>query len=732
MEKDNTNKRTGSARFGSNNPRNHESKSVRNFYHRKDKKHSDKKSDSQTVNSPHKLNLNKEGVYLVPLGGCREFGMNCNLYYCRGKWIMIDLGIGFETEEVGGVSVLMPNVDFIRNIPREDFLGFIITHGHEDHLGGVQYLKKYIESAHRAQHPANPEWKIPVYSSQFTISLLNKKLEDMGSKEECLLYSVKPKEVIEIGPFKIHWIGVTHSIPDNAMVGVTAKINDAGREVTIIHTGDWRFDPNPVLGEKSDLTMLAEFQKEDVIAVVGDSTQAMVDGPFKTETDVKDSIEAIISKIKKGRVVVVCFSTNLSRVDTCARIGQKVGRKVALVGRSLHRIEKVALENGYLEGIDTFLTEDEAAMHKRDELLIVCVGSQGEPKSGLRRLAEQSHPKVKVEKGDTIIISARTITGKEKDINEMMNKFAEMGVNVITTHHDADIHVSGHPPRDDLMTLYKLVQPKAIVPVHGEMVHLIAHMELANSMGIKAMTPKNGQVIFLGPTKNPNVTNTPRGTQAKTVALEDILTVDGEVKVGKLALDGKTIVDAQGLIVKQRMTLKYGCIVVSVLVKPDHHWETEICLYGICEEYEENLRREIAMIVETAIHKVPPESRKSYQLLNAAIRHAVRSCMFLRRSTDPVVIVLAHIPRGTVIINAKQNDQNKWSLKLESKTSNCNPKAIETIEKSLSLIASKVTARHRDRAMSDIRYEVEKCLNAFEPHLKPYIMVQFEHRHDER
>lgn len=547
------------------------------------------------------LKINKNGLYFLPLGGTGEFGLNLNMYCCDGKWIIVDLGVSFDGSS--SIGVFMPKIDFIKSIPREDILGILITHGHEDHLGAVQYLWRYI--------------KRPVYATPFTISLLKHKIKDMRGRYESDLVEVKMRDKLDIGPFTVQWASVTHSIPDNSMIMIRTKYGN------VLHTGDWRFDDSPVIGEKSDVKLLEDFGKEGVLAVVGDSTNAMTEGKFASEEDVKQSLESIIAKITKGRVVVVCFSTNVSRVDSCARIAQRVNRRVALVGRSLHRIKEVSLENGYLEGVPEFITEEMARTCPREELLIVCTGSQGEPNSGLRRLADNEHPKIKLEEGDTVIISARMITGKEKDINEMLNKLAKRGINTITTKQDADVHVSGHPPQEDLKRLYAMIKPAIGVPVHGETRNLIAHRNLFRSLGIKSELIDNGDMMHLSKVDYRRV---------------------AKVEFGQLGLDGKVLIPRSGTVLMERAWLgSNGCVIVTIVIHSVEQFDRSVTLFGVCEHYDHRFKNTLLEKVDTILRGLTPEERNDPRKLANAVRSSIQNYIFIERGIDPKIFVTPFI-----------------------------------------------------------------------------------------
>ena len=562
-----------------------------------------------------KAKIDPNSLYFLPLGGTGEFGLNLNAYYCDGKWLIVDLGVSFDG--TSSINVFMPKIDFLRSIPRENILGIIVTHGHEDHVGAVQYLWRFL--------------RVPVYTTPFTASLLQRKIRDMRGKHEAELHVVKMREKVQLGPFLIQWASVTHSIPDNSMVLIRTQYGN------ILHTGDWRFDDSPVIGEKSDLDLLEAFGKEGVLAVVGDSTNAMTEGKFASEEDVKTSLEHIIKNITTGRVVVVCFSTNLSRVDSCARIGQKVGRRVALVGRSLHRIKDVAIENGYLTGVPDFVTEDMVKGINPDHVLIVCTGSQGEPHSALRRFADNEHPKITLETGDTVIISARMITGKEKDINDMINKLVKRGIKVITTKQDADIHVSGHPPQDDLKRLYNIVKPRIGIPVHGEVRNLIAHRDLFRSIGVRSEFIENGDLMLLAP------------GQYKKIA---------SVEFGQLGLDGKVLIPRSGTVLMERTWLGGGgCIFISIIIVNPDDYKFLVNMFGVSEHTEYRFRHSVEAKIEAIMKSIPHKSRLEQKRVISDIRNGLQGYIFMERGIDPKIFVHAFIEGSNNYIEVNPEDE---------------------------------------------------------------------------
>ncbi|MBM3573614.1 MAG: ribonuclease J, partial [Alphaproteobacteria bacterium] len=416
-------------------------------------------------------------LYFVPLGGANEIGMNLNLFGHQGKWLMVDLGVTFASEGAPGIEVIMPDPAFIAE-RRKDLVGLVLTHGHEDHLGAVQYLW--------------PRLRCAVYATPFTAALLRAKLRDDGMNEPVEIREVALGAQFDIGPFAIEMITLTHSIPEpNALVIRTS----AG---TVLHTGDWKFDPCPLVGPQADYDGLRRVGDEGVLALVGDSTNVFVAGEAGSESDVRQNLMSLIGRFRH-RVAVACFASNVARLDSVARAAAKNGRHVALVGRALWRIHDAAKATGYLKGLPEFLTDEEAGHLPRHEILLLCTGSQGEARAALARIASGSHPHIVLEQGDAALFSSRVIPGNERAIGLLQNQLGALGVEVVTAIEEP-IHVSGHPARDELARMYQLIRPQIALPVHGERRHLAEHCRLAESCQVpQSVIVGNGAVVRLAP-----------------------------------------------------------------------------------------------------------------------------------------------------------------------------------------------------------------------------------------
>ena len=370
-------------------------------------------------------------LYFVPLGGAGEIGMNLNVYGYQGDWLIIDCGVTFGDDSQPGLEVVMPDPGFI--VERRDrLLGIVATHAHEDHIGAIPYLWRQL--------------RCPIWATPFTASFLRAKLAETGFADQVKIHVVPLSGRFTIGPFDLELITLTHSIPEPNAVALRTPVG------TVLHTGDWKFDPDPLIGPTADEAALRRLGDEGVLALVGDSTNALRPGTSGSEAELRRSLIDLIGRYD-ARVAVACFASNVARLETIARAAAAHGREIALVGRSLWRIDKAARENGYLTDLPRFLTEDEAGYIPRDRILMICTGSQGEPRAALSRIARDDHPHVVLETGDVVIFSSRIIPGNEKSINRLQNALVRLGVEIIT-EEDHFVHVSGHPARDEWDTFY--------------------------------------------------------------------------------------------------------------------------------------------------------------------------------------------------------------------------------------------------------------------------------------
>ena len=473
----------------------------------------------------------KERVRISFLGGINEIGKNMTVYEYKNDMFIVDCGLAFPTAELPGVDLVIPDFTYIKNC-RERIRGIIITHGHEDHIGGLAYLLKQVN--------------IPVYATKLTIGLIKGKLEEHGLLGNVKLVEIKPRDNITLGSFNIELIHVNHSIPD--AVGLAIRC-PAG---IIIQTGDFKIDTTPVDGDMIDLPRFAEYGKKGVLALLSDSTNAERPGYTMSERNVGDSFEKLFAKAKHKRIIVATFASNIHRVQQIIDVAQTRGRKVAVIGRSLENLVKVGEELGYLIVPKNILIPiDSIGSYADDKLVIITTGSQGEPMSALTKMAFGDHRKVSITPNDYVIISATPIPGNEKMVGNVVNALMKRKVEVIYEKM-YEVHVSGHACQEDLKLMMGLVNPKYFIPVHGEQKHLVKHAGLAETMGI----PKDNIYI-------PDI--------AETVELtEDYIKKVGTVPAGDIYVDGLGVGDVGNIVLNDRKRLSQDGIIIVVATIDSH------------------------------------------------------------------------------------------------------------------------------------------------------------------
>lgn len=526
----------------------------------------------------------RKELLFIPLGGAGEIGMNFYLYGCSGKWLAVDLGITFGDDSMPFIDVMMPDPTFIE-AKKSDLAGLVITHGHEDHLGAVAHLW--------------PRLGCPVYATPFAAELLRGKLEEAGLLGRVPLREVPQGAKFDVGPFAIELITMTHSIPEPNAVVIRTPLG------TVLHTGDWKFDSDPLLGPLSDTEALRRIGDEGVLAMVGDSTNAMVTGASGSEGEVRSSLIELFSTFT-GRIAVACFASNVARLESIAVAAAANGRRVALVGRSMKRIAEAARRCGYLTEAPPLLSEDEVRRSPRDEVLYICTGSQGEPRSALARIAGEGYPGVELERGDVVIFSSRVIPGNERAIHRLQNQLTRLGVRVVNDR-DHFIHVSGHPAREELTSMYGLVRPRIAIPIHGEMRHLAAHAALAESCGVKqALVTEDGGVVRLAPGK------------AELI---------GMVQTGRLAMDGPRIISLDSELLRSRKrTMFNGVVLLTLVVDRLGHLvaDPQLSAPGIFDPANENDGVGVVKAVRAAVSRLSASDRRDDELMRETVRLAVR------------------------------------------------------------------------------------------------------------
>ena len=537
-------------------------------------------------------------LYFVPLGGAGEIGMNLNLYGYGGEWLILDCGVTFGDDSQPGLEVVMPDPGFIVE-RRDQLLGIVATHAHEDHIGAIPYLWSQL--------------RCPVWATPFTASLLRAKLAETGFADQVKINVVPISGRFTIGSFDLELITLTHSIPEPNAVALRTPVG------TVLHTGDWKFDPDPLIGPTADEAALRKLGDEGVLALIGDSTNALRPGTSGSEADLRRSLIDLIGRYD-ARVAVACFASNVARLETIARAAAIHGRDVALVGRSLWRIDKAARENGYLADLPRFLTEDEVGYIPRDRVLLICTGSQGEPRSALSRIARDDHPHVVLETGDAVIFSSRIIPGNEKAINRLQNALVRLGVEIVT-EEDHFVHVSGHPARDELVRMYQMVRPQIAIPVHGEARHLIAHAQLAGECQVQQpLVIQNGDMVRLA---------------ANRAAVVD------EVPVGRLASDGKGLLPLDGTTLKDRRRVTFNGTAIATLVV-DRQGRTmappTISLIGVVEPaVADTAMPALRNALERAVDELPAGPRRDDEAVRDAVRRTLRRVLNERFGKRPIV-----------------------------------------------------------------------------------------------
>ena len=466
-----------------------------------------------------------------PLGGSGEIGMNMNLfgYGQQGdhKWIMVDIGVTFADDTIPGVDLIYPDPGFIKE-KKENLLAIILTHAHEDHIGAVAHIW--------------PQLGCKIYATPFTSVLIKEKFREKHIDITDYLKIVELNGKINLDPFNVEYITLTHSIlePNGLKIQTPAGV--------VLHTGDWKVDPNPLIGEEINSKRLKEIGDEGVLAMICDSTNVFSEGRSGSELDVRKNMLNIVSRLKK-RVIITSFASNVARMESAFYCAEKTGRKISLVGRSMHRIYKAARQCGYLKNTIEPLDPRDTKNISRENILYLCTGSQGEPMGAMMRISNYSHPDVFIEKDDAVIFSSKIIPGNEKKLYKLHNQLVKEGIEVISEESEF-IHVSGHPNREDLKDMYEWIKPKCVIPVHGEHRHMIEHIDFAKKMQVPyPVQVENGDIVKLAPGNYPEVYD--------------------KAPNGRLYLDGNVSVEENSQSIKDRKNLgANGYIDATILITP--------------------------------------------------------------------------------------------------------------------------------------------------------------------
>ena len=472
--------------------------------------------------------MNNELIF-CPLGGSGEIGMNMNLYAFGNesskKWIIVDIGVSFADDSIPGIDLIYPDPGFLMD-KKDDLLGIVLTHAHEDHIGAVAHIW--------------PQLNCDIYATPFTAILVQEKFKEKKIDISNKIKIVKLDSEITLGPFKIDFVTLTHSILEPNGLSIQTPIG------TILHTGDWKIDPNPLIGGNIDKEKLKAIGQKGVIAMICDSTNVLNSGRAGSELSVRESLLNIISK-QKNRVIISSFASNVARMETIFYCAKKTGRNICLVGRSMHRIYKAAKQCGYLSDVLEPIDARDSSKIKRDKIILLCTGSQGEPMGAMSRIISDTHPDVYMEEGDSVIFSSKMIPGNEKKLYRLQNEIVKKNINLIT-EENAFVHVSGHPNRDDLKDMYDWIKPNCVIPVHGEHRHMKEHISFAKEMQVPfSLQIENGDIIKINPKKNAEIID--------------------KAPSGKIFLDGNIAVSSDSLSIKERKNLSVnGYLEITLIV----------------------------------------------------------------------------------------------------------------------------------------------------------------------
>lgn len=550
-------------------------------------------------------NGNNNELVFVPLGGVGEIGMNFALYgygpASKREWIIVDVGVTFPGPELPGVDLVLPDIRYIEE-QLGSLAGIVITHAHEDHYGALLDLW--------------PKLKAQCWMTPFTAGLLEAKRQSESGAPKIPVNIYRAGETFTVGPFQIEAIAVTHSIPEPVSLAITTP---AG---TVIHTGDWKIDPGPEIGPMTDEARFCALGDKGVLALICDSTNAMREGDSPAEQEVGKGLRKVIEEAK-GRVAVTTFSSNVGRIRSIAEAARDAGRQVLVLGRSLKRVISVSDELGYMDGLPEFIAEEDYGFIPRENLVIICTGSQGEPRAALAKLARDEMKTVALSPGDTVVFSSRTIPGNEKAILEIKNGLIDQGVRIIEDS-DALVHVSGHPRRNELKRMYEWTRPKIGVPVHGEAAHLVAQGSLMSTSGIPEVAQvRNGDMLRLSP------------------GPAEII---DQVPFGRIYKDGKLIGSDEAVGIRDRRKLSFaGHVAVNVVLDEKYELagDPDLVAIGVAQVDARGDDMEDLMLDAAigAVDSIPRQRRKDLDLVSEAVRRAVRGAANEAWGKKPVVTV---------------------------------------------------------------------------------------------
>ena len=542
----------------------------------------------------------KNELLYSPLGGAGEIGMNMNLYAYgepdNHKWIIVDIGVTFADDTYPGIDLIYPDAGFI-NDKKDNLLGIILTHAHEDHIGAVVYVW--------------PKLKCQIYATPFTAALLIEKFKEKKIDITNYLKIVELGGKINLSPFKIEFVTLTHSIAEPNGLKIDTPSG------TIFHTGDWKYDPDPLVGDKINSSRLKEIGEEGVMAMICDSTNVFSIGRSGSEADVRKSLIDIIEKQKK-RIIVTSFASNVARMETIFFCAQKTGRQISLVGRSMQKIYKAAKKCGYLDEAVEPVDARDVKNISRDKIIYLCTGSQGEPLGAINRISNYIHPDVYLEAGDTVIFSSKIIPGNEKKLYNLHNKLVREGIEVISEETDF-VHVSGHPNRDDLKDMYNWIKPECLIPVHGEQRHMLEHINFAKEMNVKyPLKVENGDIVRLSP-GSPEVYD--------------------KAPYGKVFLDGHIPVEEDSQFIKERKNLSSnGFLSVTIIItsKGKIYNNVFINFLGLPIYEVEQFKNELQELIESTTRTFSLNNKKQEENYKEAIKIICRKFSKEKTGKKPI------------------------------------------------------------------------------------------------
>jgi ribonuclease J len=550
----------------------------------------------------------KSELVFVALGGLGEIGMNCAMYGVGGaqkSWLMVDVGVSFGGPDTPGIDIIMPDISFAEE-NRKNLSGIIITHVHEDHYGALVDLW--------------PRLGCPVYMTQFGADLLEARRLSEAGAPRIPVKIIKQGDRIQIGKFDVEFISVAHSIPEACALALRTEFG------TVVHTGDWKIDPTPMVGLPTDEKRLAEIGEEGVLALICDSTNVMREGESPSETEVSSHLAKLIMDAP-GRVAVTTFASNVARIRAVAEAAMECGREVILAGRAMDRVVAIARELGMMDGLPPFRGQDAYGYLPADKVVVILTGSQGEPRAALARVSADQHPDITLSAGDRVIFSSRTIPGNEREVGRIQNELVRQGVEIITDRNEL-VHVSGHPRRAELAKMYGWLKPQIAIPAHGEALHLTEHQKFAYAQGVpNVLRPFNGDMVRLAPGK-PEITQ--------------------QITAGRIYKDGRIVLPTKSNAISERKKLSFSGV-VSVAIALDEKGEVvtdpEVMLLGLPAKNDDNelMLEFVQDIVDDCLDNLAIEKRRDPDAVKNAVERAVKSAINQEWGKKPICLVMVMV-----------------------------------------------------------------------------------------